>query len=168
VPSAPARLRVGAIGLVVLILCQIYLGALVAGLRAGLLYTTWPLIDGSFLPAASALFFNEPWWRNFFENPLTVQFVHRFAAYVLWIAAVLHAIYVIRTQRGGATLPLVLASAVTIQAALGVATLLYQVPISLALMHQGMAVVVLAIAVVHAERLVPRRSVEAVGQPVAA
>jgi cytochrome c oxidase assembly protein subunit 15 len=166
VPAAPARLRMSAVGLVVLILCQIYLGALVAGLRAGLLYNTWPLIDGALVPALSSLFFNEPWWRNFFENPLTVQFVHRIAAYVLWIAAVLHAIDVIRAQGGGATLSLVLAAAVTIQAALGVATLLYQVPIGLALMHQGMAIIVLAVAVMHAERLMPRRSVQVINEPL--
>ena len=165
VPSVPSRLRASALGLVVLVLCQIYLGALVAGLRAGLLYNTWPLIDGRLVPAASDLFFNEPWWRNFFENPLTVQFVHRTVAYVLWVAAVVHAIDAARTARGGASLAFALAAAVTIQAALGVATLIYQAPIGLALMHQGVAVAVFAMAVIHAERLAVRRSVVPVGRP---
>jgi cytochrome c oxidase assembly protein subunit 15 len=165
-PTAPPRLRASAIGLVVLVLCQIYLGALVAGLRAGLLYNTWPLIDGSLVPAASDLFFNERWWRNFFENPLTVQFVHRTFAYLLWVAAVAHAIDAVHTRGGGVALALTLAAAVTIQAAIGIGTVLYQVPIGLALLHQGMAVVVLALAVVHAERLVPRRRVAPVGAPV--
>jgi cytochrome c oxidase assembly protein subunit 15 len=166
-PDRPSRLRASAIGLVVLVLCQIYLGALVAGLRAGLLFNTWPLIDGKIVPAASDLFFYEPWWRNFFENALTVQFVHRSAAYLLWIAAVVHAIDTVRAARGGATLALTLAVAVTVQAALGIATLLHQVPIGLALMHQGMAVVVLTIAVIHAERLAARPGVVPLGQPVA-
>jgi cytochrome c oxidase assembly protein subunit 15 len=156
-PEAPRRLRASAIGLVVLVLCQIYLGALVAGLRAGLLYNTWPLIDGSLVPAVSALFFNEPWWQNFFENALTVQFVHRTVAYLLWIAAVVHAFDVARTTRTGAARSLTLAAAVTVEAALGIWTVLYQVPIVLALLHQGMAVVVLAIAVIHVERLAPER-----------
>jgi len=88
---APMRLRSCAKLLLVLVLAQIYLGALVAGLRAGLIYNTWPLIDGQLVPAASQLFFAEPWWRNFFENPLTVQFDHRLVAYALWLTAILHA-----------------------------------------------------------------------------
>jgi heme a synthase len=164
VTNAPMRLRATAIILLAMVLCQIYWGALVAGLRAGLLYNTWPLIDGHVVPAAASLFFNEPWWRNLFENPLTVQFTHRMIAYTLWAAALVHAIDCVRAGRAG--LAIVLAIAVTMQAALGIATLLYQVPISLALAHQGMAIVVLAIAVVHAERLSPKRSVVATGAPL--
>jgi heme a synthase len=153
--ALPARLRAGAFTVLALVLLQIYLGALVAGLDAGLLYNTWPLIDGHLPPGRAELFPDEPWWRNMFENRLTVQFNHRMAAYALWLAAVLHAVDVARTLRhkliaAGAT---ILAAAITIQAALGVLTLLYQVPIALALAHQGMALVVLTIAVVHAERL---------------
>ena len=54
------------------------------GLRAGLIYNTWPLIDGALVPDAVALFFEQPWWRNFFENALMVQFNHRMMAYALW------------------------------------------------------------------------------------
>ncbi len=164
-PPAPTRLRATALGLLVLVLCQIYWGALVAGLRAGLLYNTWPLIDGGLVPAASSLFFREPWWRNLFENPLTVQFIHRGIAYVLLITALMHAVDAARAGRAG--LSLVLAAAITIQAALGITTLLHQVPIILALAHQGMAILVLAIAVMHAERMMPRRSVALAGHPVA-
>jgi len=162
---APIRLRAFAIALLTLVLCQFYWGALVAGLRAGLLYNTWPLIDGHLVPEAASLFFNEPWWRNLFENPLTVQFIHRGIAYLLLVAALLHAADAARAGRGA--LALALAGAVTIQAALGIATLIHQVPIALALAHQGMAIVVLAIAVVHAERLMPGRSVAPSGAPVA-
>jgi heme a synthase len=163
--NAPMRLRATAIVLLILVLCQIYWGALVAGLRAGLLYNTWPLIDGHVVPAATSLFFNEPWWRNLFENPLTVQFTHRGIAYLLFIAVLLHAADAARVGRRA--LAFALAVAVTIQAALGIATLLYQVPIGLALAHQGMAVVVLAIAVMHAERLMPRGSAQLVERPIA-
>jgi heme a synthase len=163
--NAPVRLRATAIVLLALVLCQIYWGALVAGLRAGLLYNTWPLIDGHVVPAASSLLFNEPWWRNLFENPLTVQFTHRMIAYVLWVAALVHAIDAVRASRAG--LSIVLALALSIQAGLGIATLLYQVPISLALAHQGTAIIVLAIAVVHVARLAPNRRVVVAGEPVA-
>jgi len=163
--NAPMRLRATAIVLLTLVLCQIYWGALVAGLRAGLLYNTWPLIDGHVVPAASSLLFNEPWWRNLFENPLTVQFTHRGIAYLLWVTALAHAIDALRAGRAG--LSIMLALAVTMQAALGIATLLHQVPIGLALAHQGMAVVVLAIAVMDAERLMPRRGLQLIERPVA-
>jgi cytochrome c oxidase assembly protein subunit 15 len=149
----PARLRVTAAFIPVLVLGQIYLGALVAGLHAGLIYNTWPLIDGSFIPSGSQLLFQEPWWRNFFENPLTVQFVHRTVAYALWVIAVVHAIDVARTGKEAAASAILLAGAVTLQAALGIVMLLHQAPIGLALLHQGIAVAVLAIAVVHAARV---------------
>jgi cytochrome c oxidase assembly protein subunit 15 len=164
----PLRLRAGAIGLVVVVLCQIYLGALVAGLRAGLIYNTWPLIDGSLVPDPARLFVQEPWWRNFFENALTVQFVHRTMAYVLWVAALAHAFDVVRTARNGPTVTgaLLLAASVTVQATLGILTLLYEAPIGLALLHQAMAVAVLAVAVVHAERLAARPGVVPIARPL--
>jgi cytochrome c oxidase assembly protein subunit 15 len=152
---APAHLRVTALALVVLALVQIYLGALVAGLRAGLIYNTWPLIDGGIVPDAARLFFETPLWRNFFENTLTVQFDHRMVAYALWLVAVLHAADVARTMRGGSALTgaLAVASVVTVQAALGIVTLLYQAPLGLALLHQATAIVVLAVSVIHAQNL---------------
>jgi cytochrome c oxidase assembly protein subunit 15 len=150
-----------------LVIVQIYLGALVSGLRAGLIYNTWPLIDGSLVPDGSRLFFLAPAWRNAFENTLTVQFDHRMLAYALWLFALLHAADVARTLRGGGTLTaaLALAAAVTLQAALGIVVLIHQAPLALALMHQAMAIVVLAIAVVHAERLErrPARVAEVTG-----
>jgi len=161
--AVPARLRVGAIAILALIGTQIYLGALVAGLRAGLVYNTWPLIDGAVVPDASRLFFDHPPWRNFFENTLTVQFDHRVLAYVVWLATLLHLVDVARTLRRGPVLTaaLALAGAVTLQAALGIVTLLHQAPLALAMLHQAAAIVVLTIAVVHAERLEPPAAVVA-------
>jgi cytochrome c oxidase assembly protein subunit 15 len=175
----PPRRRAVAWALVVLVLIQIYLGALVAGLRAGLIYNTWPLIDDALVPAAARLLFEQPLWRNFFENTLTVQFDHRMAAYAIWIVAVLHAFDVWRndswrndtwradtwrTDAGGraARGALLLAAAVTLQALLGILTLLHQVPLMLALAHQAMAMVVLTLAVLHAARMT------AVAQPAKA
>jgi cytochrome c oxidase assembly protein subunit 15 len=171
-PRAPSvvsvRLRVSAAILLVLVLAQIYLGALVAGLRAGLLYNTWPLIDGNLVPAAKDLFFEKPLWKNFFENPLTVQFDHRMMAYVLWLFAVLHAADVARRFGHGfaRATAIALAAAVTLQAGIGIWTLLWQAPIALALLHQATAIVVLAIAVVHAQHLSGRAGEAAVATPV--
>jgi len=166
--AAPPRMRASALALLVLVVLQIYLGALVAGLRAGLIYNTWPLIDGALVPHASDLLFETPPWRNFFENALTVQFDHRMVAYALWLVAVLHVADVARTVRGGAALTgaLALASAVTLQAALGIVTLVHQAPLGLALSHQAMAIVVLAIAVVHVERLERRPAAASAGARV--
>jgi cytochrome c oxidase assembly protein subunit 15 len=148
------RLRVAANVLLVLVLAQIYLGALTAGLRAGLTYNTWPLIDGAFVPSSAHLFFDQPLWRNFFENTLTVQFDHRMMAYTVLVVSLLHAIDALRgkARRPVATGAVVLPLALTLQAALGILTLLYQVPIVLGLAHQGMALVVLTIASLHAAR----------------
>jgi cytochrome c oxidase assembly protein subunit 15 len=154
--TVPRRLRWSAAGLLALVLVQIYLGALVAGLRAGLIYNTWPLIDGTFIPGADSLFPSAPAWRNMFENALTVQFDHRMVAYTLWVFAVLHVLDAARSRnRPALTGALALAGAVTIQAMLGILTLIYVAPLTLALAHQGMAMAVLTLAVVHAERLAP-------------
>ena len=136
-------------------LLQIYLGALVAGLDAGLVYNTWPGIDGSLIPAADRLWFDAPWWRNLFENTLTVQFDHRMVAYTLWLVALLHLADVIRARRGGGVLngALALFCVVTVQAGIGIVTLLHQAPLPLALLHQITGIAVLTIAVIHAERL---------------
>jgi cytochrome c oxidase assembly protein subunit 15 len=164
-----ARLRISAIGLLILVLAQIYLGALVAGLRAGYIYNTWPLIDGTFIPSAAHLFFDTPLWRNFFENTLTVQFDHRMLAYAIFVCALLHAFDATRTVKQGWMLAsaIVLAAAVTLQAALGISTLLLRVPITLALMHQAMAMLVLTVATTHAAYVADRRLVTREDIPLA-
>jgi cytochrome c oxidase assembly protein subunit 15 len=158
-PVAPGRLKFSAVALLVLTFVQLYFGALVAGLRAGRVYNTWPEIDGAFIPSAARLWFEEPWWRNLFDNTLTVQFEHRMTAYALLILAVLHSIDAMRSQAGRAVIggAWSLVAAIMLQAVLGILTLLHQVPIDLALAHQATAIVVLTLAVLHTERLVARR-----------
>lgn len=156
-PSSPVPLRVKITGrvLLALVFLQLYFGALVAGLRAGRVFNTWPQIDGAFIPTAARLFFEEPWWRNFFDNTLTVQFSHRMIAYTLVVLAIIHAIDAIRSR----TNPDVISGAVWImammfvQVVLGILTLLNQVPIDLGLSHQAVAIVVLTLALFQVERL---------------
>jgi len=159
--AAFSRQRATAVAIVFMVLVQIYLGALVAGLDAGLTFNTWPLIDGAFIPAAGRLWFETPWWRNLFESALTVQFDHRMMAYLLAVVVILHAFDVLRRidRHDAAAGALALVALVGIQAVLGILTLLYQVPIVLALAHQAMAVLVLTIAVLHAGRLTAARRV---------
>jgi cytochrome c oxidase assembly protein subunit 15 len=105
------------------------------------------------------LFFETPWWRNLFDNTLTVQFEHRMTAYALFVLAVLHAVDAVRSRAGAAAVngALWLVAAVALQATLGVLTLLNQVPMDLALSHQAVAIAVLTLAVLQAERLAARR-----------
>lgn len=135
--------------LVFLALVQIYLGGLVAGLHAGLSYTTWPLMDGKIIPGD--LFVIEPIWRNFFENPKTVQFIHRVGAYALFVLALWHLIASRRRVLGATHTrrSAVLFVLITLQAIIGISTLVMQVPLHLALMHQGFALVVLGFAAAH-------------------
>ena len=157
------RARSGALALLVLTLFQVYLGALVAGLRAGLIYNTWPLIDGHLVPEASRLFHDVPWWRNLFENTLTVQFNHRMTAYLLLVLALVHLVDVARTVPRALPLAAALAGAIVLQAALGILTLLQQAPIGLALAHQAGAVIVLALATAAAQRISVNRSFAPIG-----
>jgi cytochrome c oxidase assembly protein subunit 15 len=149
------RLRGGAIALLVLTLLQIYLGALVAGLDAGMSFNTWPQIDGALIPSADRLWFEQPLWRNFFENHLTVQFNHRMMAYLLLLVAVWHLYDTHRTtnDRNVRALAGLFVSLLLIQAFIGIMTLLYVVPISLALLHQGMAILLLTLATWQAARV---------------
>ena len=157
--NAPERLRACAVVLIVLILIQISFGALLAGLRGGPIFPTWPLIDGSLIPSTEAMLTLQPVWRNLFENVLTVQVEHRLMAYALWLFAIIHAVDITRTLGRSRALirVLILAAAVTIQAVLGILTLIFETPLALALMHQATAMAVLTIAVVHTERLVVHR-----------
>jgi len=159
----PRRLRWSAGALLVLAIVQIYLGALVAGLRAGLIYDTWPLIDGSFIPSTANLLFDHPLWRNFFENALTVQFDHRMVAYGLCLLALIHAVDAGVHGRGKqvATGAGFVAAAVLSQAGIGIMTLIRGVPIELALLHQAVALVVLTGVTLHAARTLGGRGATA-------
>jgi len=153
------RLKITSAALLVLTFAQLYLGALVAGLRAGLIYNTWPDIDGAFIPSGARLWFEQPWWRNLFENTLTVQFEHRMTAYALFAIALLHAFDAIVSRAGAAARgALWLAAAVTLQALLGILTLINQIPLAFALSHQAVAILVLTLAVLQAERLAGRQT----------
>ncbi|MES2906755.1 MAG: COX15/CtaA family protein [Pseudomonadota bacterium] len=114
-----------------LIFVQVFLGALVAGNRAGYTYNTWPLMDGGFIP--SNLFVMEPWWRNLFENTALVQFMHRCMAYLLFMMSL--GLLLKNPNRNAAHL----FGIVIIQAGLGIATLLSGMNIGLALTHQAVA-----------------------------
>ncbi|MHA1523922.1 MAG: COX15/CtaA family protein [Alphaproteobacteria bacterium] len=129
-----------------LVFLQILAGGFVAGLNAGLIYNTWPLMDGRLVP--DGLFDMTPAFLNMFENVLTVQFNHRLLAYLVLAAALAHLAVVYRAGRAGARQQgaALLAITVVAQIGLGIATLLGNVAIITALAHQVGALAVLALA----------------------
>ena len=114
-------------------------GGMVAGLRAGYAYNTFPLMNGALVPPETFLL--EPWWRNFAYNMAAVQLAHRCG---FWLLAVLVPLAWWR-GRGTPAANLLLGLFV-LQAALGISTLLLGVPLALAAAHQAGAVLLLAAA----------------------
>ncbi len=147
-PSTAGRRR-AARALVALIFLQVVLGALVAGMKAGLVNNTWPLMDGRLIP--SGLWVMSPWYLNPFENALAVQFNHRMVAYVIVAAVLWHAVSVLRAgdDSDAQTSALMLAGGVSAQALVGIWTLLAHVPLGLGLAHQGLAAIVAGLAMRH-------------------
>ncbi|MCC6305463.1 MAG: COX15/CtaA family protein [Rhodobacteraceae bacterium] len=137
---------------------QILLGALVAGIDAGRSYIDWPLMHGVFLPPESLDLV--PWWRNLFENPALVQFLHRMGGYLLVLLAILAAVrgraspHPATRAAFGTVLALALA-----QAAVGILTVMAGAPWPLGILHQGTAIA-LWVGILHARHLA--------GQPRAA
>lgn len=126
-----------------LIFLQIIFGALVAGLRAGLTYNTYPLMDGQLIP--DGLWTLTPWWKNHLESVLTVQFQHRMLALMVAAGTCFYAIYYGRHAVVSIKKPLfILVAALLLQFVLGVATLLSGVSIPLAVLHQLGALLLLS------------------------
>ena len=147
--AATAALRWVASGIVALTFVQVVLGAFVAGLKAGLIYNTWPDMNGQFVPS-------DYWLENrgllsMFESHAAAQFNHRISAYVL-AATVLLQLW--QVMRGPVDMSIersikVLAALVVCQMAIGIATLLAHVPLHLGLLHQAGGAIVLMAAVWH-------------------
>jgi cytochrome c oxidase assembly protein subunit 15 len=142
----PVAAKLGAALLPGLVYLQIIAGAFVAGLKAGHASNTWPLMNGEIIPPGLDVF--SPWYINLFENPLTAQFAHRSLAYAIAIFAAGLALYVWNARRARPLrLPmLAITAAILLQIALGIATVIYDVPLAIALAHQANAILVLALA----------------------
>jgi cytochrome c oxidase assembly protein subunit 15 len=160
---APARLRRLSAAVASLVFAMVLSGALVAAIRAGFAYNTFPLMNGEWIPGEILLI--EPWWSNFLHNMATVQFVHRTLAMVI-LAAVAVLAWQVRQERAVERRARLwvhaLLSFTLLQVAVGIATLLLRVPLPLAALHQSGAVVVFtcALGLAHALR---RREVTGVG-----
>jgi cytochrome c oxidase assembly protein subunit 15 len=120
---------------------QIALGGLVAGTNAGLVYDTWPLMDGKLVPSGLAIL--DPLWRNLLENATTVQFNHRMVGYVLAATIMAYALGTRRSPGPAQGRGRLLVALVLLQIGIGIATLLQTVPMELALAHQATAMILL-------------------------
>jgi heme a synthase len=130
-----------------LVFATAIIGAFVAGLDAGLVYNSFPKMGDNWIPCD--LFSLEPKWKNFFENPTMVQFLHRNFGIATLTAICLYA-YSLRGAKLPSRARFALRSLVGmafIQAGLGISTLLYYVPVSLASMHQFGSLTLLSFAV---------------------
>ena len=147
----PGHLWGAGIALAGLIAITALSGGFVAGLDAGFVYNTFPLMDGWLIP--DGLFSLHPFWRNFFEDITTVQFVHRSLAEGVLLAVGAFWIGALRKRLASRTRLAVniMGLAAAIQIGLGISTLLLQVPPPLAAGHQAWAVVlfVASLWVVH-------------------
>jgi len=140
-----------------LVFLQVLLGGLVAGIRAGKAYNTFPLMNGHLVPPETFLL--EPWWLNFSNNMATVQLDHRLVA---WLLVLLVPWLWWRVRKAGAPprtriAAHLLLAALAVQFALGVWTLLAAVPVALGAAHQGVATLVFAAALLTAHSLRPAR-----------
>lgn len=145
--AADRSLRRLGVALVALTGLQIAMGALVAGLKAGHVYNTWPLMDGRVVP--EGVWSMEPAWRNLFDNAALVQFDHRIGAYILF-ALTLWAAYKVRSAARPLRIAgLTAACVVLAQMLLGIVTLLADVPVSLGTLHQAGGVLVLTSSLVY-------------------
>jgi heme a synthase len=119
-----------------LVIIQIIYGAFVAGMHAGKMYNTFPLMNGQIIPdGVTAL---KPTWLNLFDNPVMVQFIHRFLAGMITIFSILFFLKARKTELSGMQnrgIALLL-SALSVQLLLGIFTLLTSVEITLAVLHQ--------------------------------
>jgi cytochrome c oxidase assembly protein subunit 15 len=151
------RLPAGVWALLALVFVTILSGGFVAGNDAGMIYNTFPLMDGHLVPAG---YLDEaPWWRNLFENVATVQFNHRLLGITTFLSALAFAF---AAARAGAlrSLAAAIAGMALLQAALGISTLLLVVPVPLAAAHQAGAIILLTLVLTATHAL--RRGASAV------
>jgi cytochrome c oxidase assembly protein subunit 15 len=133
------------VGLTAMITLTVISGGFVAGLKAGKIYNTFPMMGEYWVPPDFLAL--EPWWRNLFDNMATVQFDHRVLAILTFLLIVLYWWRMPREDlpaRARKGVNALLHTGV-LQVALGIATLLLVVPIPLAAAHQGVAMLLFTV-----------------------
>jgi cytochrome c oxidase assembly protein subunit 15 len=141
------------VAITTVIFIMILSGGFVAGTHAGFAYNTFPLMAGALIP--DGLFALQPFWVNFFDNILTIQFNHRVLAYLIFVMVSVFAVQIFRTDidRHIKLASSVLLATLLIQLGLGIATLLYIVPLSTASLHQANAILLFTVSLYISHRL---------------
>jgi cytochrome c oxidase assembly protein subunit 15 len=147
--SRPSRMPTVAIWGLSLLGLQMLFGAYVAGLEAGYAFNSWPRMGDEWFPAGTAML--QPFLTNFVDNPIVVQFVHRWLAFL--VAGVLLFLAALAWERGLRSAAVALVLALAFQIALGILTLLSGVELWIAASHQGMAVLLLGTTLYAAHQL---------------
>lgn len=129
-----------AFGFMVLTICY---GAFVAGMKAGLIYNTFPLMGDTLIP--SEILFHTPWYENFFMNPVTVQFTHRMLAMLTLGGIWWFGIGALKTTSSNLEKKWIISLLgwSFVQVVLGISTLILQVPYDFAVAHQAGALILL-------------------------
>jgi cytochrome c oxidase assembly protein subunit 15 len=141
-PEAPrASMPTIAIWALSLLALQLMFGAYVAGLNAGFVFNSWPMMGDEWFPSDTPML--TPWLSNLVDNPIVVQFVHRWLAFAVAAAALVLAGKALRRDLMGPAYALV--AVITAQILLGIATLLSGVNIVIAVSHQANAVLLLIV-----------------------
>ncbi|SEM51881.1 cytochrome c oxidase assembly protein subunit 15 [Sphingomonas gellani] len=151
--ARPALLRPVAIVALGLLAVQILWGAFTAGLDAGYAFSSWPLMGDALFPSGVPML--SPGWRNGIDNPVVVQFIHRWFAFVAAGGLVVLALC---ARRAGSNAGYVVKALVLVQIVLGIATLLTGVRIEIAVAHQANAALLLIAAVTAAHAVGRRRA----------
>ena len=152
--AATRQARRLAILLMLVLIVQISYGGLVAGLKAGHASNTWPLMYGRLIPP-QLLSVLQPWWLNLVESAITVHYIHRWFAFAVLIMAVI-LYYQSRVRTFAATIHkglITMIVLVVVQIALGISVIWFYVPVSLALIHQAMALMLFIAAIFLNHRL---------------
>ena len=140
---------------IAVLVLQISYGGLVAGMKAGHVSNTWPLMFGRVIPPG-LLAQMEPWWRNLLTAPATVHFIHRWLAFGVLLAAIF--LYWVAKKRQYSTAvhkaSVWLIGLTTVQIALGVSVIWFGVPLILALTHQAVALFMFVAAIFISYRVV--------------
>jgi cytochrome c oxidase assembly protein subunit 15 len=147
--ARPATMPTIAIWTLSVLALQMLFGAYVAGLEAGYAFSSWPKMGDEWFPSGTPML--EPFARNFVDNPVVVQFIHRWLAWGVALAAMLLAYRA--AKRGFFILAALVAAAVLVQIVLGIMTLLTGVHLWVAVAHQGMAALLIAAILAAAHRL---------------
>jgi len=152
--TRPAKVPLLALWALSVLFLQFLFGAYVAGLDAGYAFNSWPKMGEEWFPAETEMY--DVFLRNFVDNPVMVQFVHRWLAFA--VAAMAVWLGLAAWRRGARLEGALLIAAVTTQILLGILTLLSGVQIDIAVAHQGMAALLLAAMIAAAHRLGERKA----------